>query len=115
MNSLGAVNAAALLSRSPKQRNSYSAVGNADRNGGTATRSRFIGKLFTITPAHAAAKTSRLTGMPTGSTALTSVISKTGLREAAAMNEEQFNAEKLYYISLSAARSMLEKGIIGDA
>ena len=30
------------------------------------------------------------------------------------MNEEQFNAERLYYISLSAAKSMLEKGIIDE-
>ena len=28
------------------------------------------------------------------------------------MTEEQFRAEKLYYISLSIARSMLEKGVI---
>ena len=28
------------------------------------------------------------------------------------MTEEQFQAEKMYYISLSIVRSMLEKGII---
>lgn len=28
------------------------------------------------------------------------------------MNEKQFQAEKLYYISVSIAKSMLEKGII---
>lgn len=28
------------------------------------------------------------------------------------MSDEQFRAEKLYYISLSIAKSMLEKGII---
>lgn len=28
------------------------------------------------------------------------------------MSEKQFQAEKLYYISLSIAKSMLEKGII---
>lgn len=28
------------------------------------------------------------------------------------MTEEQFRAEKLYYISLSIAKSMLEKGVI---
>ncbi len=30
------------------------------------------------------------------------------------MTEEQFRAEKLYYISLSIARSMLEKGVIDE-
>lgn len=35
-------------------------------------------------------------------------ISKTGLEEAGQMTEEQFRAEKLYYISLSIAKSMLE-------
>ncbi|WP_160560647.1 SHOCT domain-containing protein [Parablautia muri] len=28
------------------------------------------------------------------------------------MTEEQFRAEKMYYISLSIAKSMLEKGVI---
>lgn len=39
-------------------------------------------------------------------------ISRTGLEEARQMTEEQFRAEKLYYISLSIAKSMLEKGVI---
>ncbi len=30
------------------------------------------------------------------------------------MTEEQFQAEKLYYISISIAKSMLEKGIIDE-
>lgn len=30
------------------------------------------------------------------------------------MNEEQFRAEKLYYISLSIAKSMLKKGVIDE-
>jgi len=34
--------------------------------------------------------------------------------EVAAMNEEQFQAEKLYYIALSAAKSMLQKGVIDE-
>ncbi|MCC8101334.1 MAG: hypothetical protein LIP11_03445 [Clostridiales bacterium] len=41
---------------------------------------------------------------------VTSVI----VSEVAAMNEEQFQAEKLYYISLSAAKSMLQKGVIDE-
>lgn len=39
-------------------------------------------------------------------------ISKTGSKEVGRMTEEQFQAEKLYYISLSIAKSMLEKGVI---
>lgn len=34
------------------------------------------------------------------------------LQGAGVMTEEQFRAEKLYYISLSVAKSMLEKGVI---
>jgi len=30
------------------------------------------------------------------------------------MNEEQFQAEKMYYISLSVAKSMLQKGVIDE-
>lgn len=41
----------------------------------------------------------------------TPAISRTGLEEGQ-MTEEQFRAEKLYYISLSIAKSMLEKGVI---
>ena len=44
-------------------------------------------------------------------TAPTPAISRTGLEEGQ-MTEEQFRAEKLYYISLSIAKSMLEKGVI---
>lgn len=34
------------------------------------------------------------------------------MEEVSQMSEKQFQAEKLYYISLSIAKSMLEKGII---
>ena len=40
------------------------------------------------------------------------VILTIGLEVAGQMTEEQFRAEKLYYISLSLAKSMLEKGVI---
>lgn len=30
------------------------------------------------------------------------------------MSEKQFQAEKLYYISISIAKSMLEKGVIDE-
>ena len=36
----------------------------------------------------------------------------TDLEEVEPMSEKQFQAEKLYYISISIAKSMLEKGII---
>lgn len=41
-------------------------------------------------------------------------ISETGSKGARQMTEEQFRAEKLYYISLSIAKSMLEKGVINE-
>lgn len=40
------------------------------------------------------------------------VILTIGLEVAGQMTEEQFRVEKLYYISLSLAKSMLEKGVI---
>ena len=43
---------------------------------------------------------------------LTSAILQTALEEVEPMSEKQFQAEKLYYISISIAKSMLEKGII---
>ncbi|MCD8222748.1 MAG: hypothetical protein LUD07_11335 [Clostridiales bacterium] len=45
-------------------------------------------------------------------TAPTLVMSGTGLEGVMQMNDEQFQAEKLYYISVSIAKSMLKKGII---
>ena len=44
-------------------------------------------------------------------TALTTVILRTDL-EVVMMSETQFQAEKLYYISVSIIKSMLEKGLI---
>lgn len=41
-------------------------------------------------------------------------ISVPGSEEAERMNEEQFQAEKMYYISLSVAKSMLQKGVIDE-
>ena len=54
------------------------------------------------------------TAIPDGNTALTPVILTIGLEVAGQMTEEQFRAEKLYYISLSIAKSMLEKGVIDE-
>lgn len=41
-------------------------------------------------------------------------ISKTGSKVVRKMTKEQFQAEKLYYISLSIVKSMLEKGVIDE-
>ena len=64
-------------------------------------------------PAPGAAGLSRLMGTASGNTAPTDAISMTGL-EAAGVGEKEFQAEKRYYISLSIAKSMLEKGIIDE-
>lgn len=40
------------------------------------------------------------------------VMSKTVSRVVIIMDEKQFRAEKMYRISLSVAKSMLEKGVI---
>ena len=65
-------------------------------------------------PAPDAEGSSRPTAIPEGNTALTPVILTIGLEVAGQMTEEQFRAEKLYYISLSIAKSMLEKGVIDE-
>ena len=43
---------------------------------------------------------------------LTTVTLRIGLEEVQQMSEKQFQAENLYYISVSIAKSMLEKNII---
>lgn len=53
-----------------------------------------------------------LMAIPTGNTALTNVMSEAVSKAVMIMDEKQFRAEKMYRISLSVARSMLEKGII---
>ena len=52
--------------------------------------------------------------IPDGNIVPMPAISKTGLEEAGQMTEERFRAEKLYYISLSIVKSMLEKGVIDE-
>ena len=47
----------------------------------------------------------------TANTAPTAAISQTD-SVVARMNEKEFQAEKLYYISVAIAKSMLEKGVI---
>ena len=55
---------------------------------------------------------SRLTGTANASTVHMSVMFLIDSEEVQQMSEKQFQAEKLYYISISIAKSMLEKGII---
>ena len=48
----------------------------------------------------------------TGNTAPINVMSEAVSKAVMVMDEKQFRAEKMYRISLSVAKSMLEKGII---
>lgn len=50
--------------------------------------------------------------IPTGNTAPMSAMSEAVSKAVRIMDKKQFRAEKMYRISLSVARSMLEKGII---
>lgn len=49
-------------------------------------------------------------GLGYGATAKETGLTKGAVR----MTDEQFRAEKLYYISLSIAKSMLRKGVINE-
>lgn len=53
-----------------------------------------------------------LTVIPIGNTAHIGVMSADVSKAVMVMDEKQFRAEKMYRISLSVAKSMLEKGII---
>jgi hypothetical protein len=63
-------------------------------------------------PVPGAERHSRLMGTANASTVLTGVMWLTDSEEVSQMSEKQFQAEKLYYISISIAKSMLEKGVI---
>lgn len=52
--------------------------------------------------------------IPDGNIVPMPAISKTGSKVVRKMTKEQFQAEKLYYISLSIVKSMLEKGVIDE-
>lgn len=52
--------------------------------------------------------------IPSGNTAPTSVISETVSKAVKRMDKEQFRAERLYQMSISVAKSMLEKGVISE-
>ena len=98
---------------SRKRRNAvYSAVSHAVRNGGRNTLTGSTARQSTNSPAQDVDGRSRLMGTASVSTVLTGVIFPTDLEEVLQMSEKQFQAEKLYYISISIAKSMLEKGVI---
>ena len=52
--------------------------------------------------------------IPDGNIVPMPAISNTGSKVVRKMTKEQFQAEKLYYISLSIVKSMLEKGVIDE-
>lgn len=49
-----------------------------------------------------------------GNTAPTNAMSGTVLKAVMEVNKEQFKAERLYLMSLSVAKSMLQKGVISE-
>lgn len=67
-----------------------------------------------LLPVPAVEKHSRLMATPSGNIAPTSVISETVSKAVMRMDKEQFRAERLYQISISVAKSMLEKGVISE-
>ena len=52
--------------------------------------------------------------MRTGNTAPMSATSQTASEEVMAMNEDQFEREKLYQATMNMFRSMLKKGLITE-
>lgn len=82
------------------------------RSGGRNTQTESTAKQSTHLPVPDVDGHSRLTGIRAASTVLTTVMLRTDLEEVQTMSEKQFQAEKLYYISISIAKSMLEKGVI---
>ena len=82
------------------------------RNGGLNTQTESIEKLSIHLPAPDAENHSQHMETASESIALITVILRIGLEEMLHMSEKQFQAEKLYYISVSIAKSMLEKGVI---
>lgn len=95
-----------------KRKGGYSAVKPAERNGGRNTPTGLTAKLSTHLPVRDAGGHSQPTEIRTASIAPTAVMSQTDSEEVPQMSDKQFRAEKLYYISVSIAKSMLKKGII---
>jgi hypothetical protein len=66
------------------------------------------------TPAPAATSPSRPTATASGSTAPTSAISEPGSKVVMAMNEDQFEREKLYQATMNMFQGMLKAGVITE-
>ena len=95
-----------------KRKSGYSVVNRAARSGGRNTPTKLTARQSTPLPVPAAERNLLPTATGIGNIALIAAISHIGLAEVQPMNEEQFQAEKLYHISISVAKSMLKKGII---
>lgn len=65
-------------------------------------------------PVPAAGNHSQPMAIPNENTAPMSVISETVLKAVRQMDKGQFQAERLYQMSISVAKSMLEKGVISE-
>lgn len=95
-----------------KRKRGYSVVNRAVRSGGRNTPTELTARQSIPLPVSDAERNLLPTVIRIGSIAPIAAISHIGLVEVQPMNEEQFQAEKLYHISISIAKAMLEKGII---
>jgi hypothetical protein len=91
-----------------------SAPRNADKPGGTRTRTESVKKQSMNLSAQNAESHSPYMGITTGSTALMNATSRPGSREVRPMTHEQFEAEILYLASIEPFVKMRDKGIITD-
>ena len=65
-------------------------------------------------PAQAAGSRSPHMEIPNGNTAPTDAMSGAGSKAVMKVRKEQFQAERLYLMSRSVAKSMLKKGILSE-
>lgn len=102
-------------SKCPAGSRSSSVLTNAARAGGTLIRrlSQEAPMRSTLLPVLVAESHSRPTGIGAGSIAPTPVTSPDAL-EVMAVNEDQFEREKLYQASMNMFQAMLKDGIITE-
>ena len=93
-------------------RKRFSAAVNAVKNGGMNIPARSGRRLCILLYVPAVKRSLQLTAIHTGNTAPMNAILPAVSKAVAAMDKEQFKAEKMYRISLFVAKSMLEKDII---
>ena len=99
--------------RCPEGSRSSSAPTIAARAGGTNIRRPSTGKQSTPSPAPAVGSPSRPTGTGTGSTARMPATSQDA-SEVMAVNEDQFEREKLYQATMSMFQAMMKDGLITE-